>query len=127
MAAAEYNLQIIQENIETNKNNYTRFFVLSKGREVLEEANKSTLYFDLPHEPGSLVNALKCLNNPLLNLTKIQSVPIEGTPNYYHFYIDIEYYDKETFEKCIKKLQKKTKELVILGKYIKKELPPVKN
>ena len=117
MAAKKYGLKIINRNIETHKKNFTRFFVLSKGQQIEEKADKATLCFNLGHEPGCLVNALKILARNLVNVSRIQSVPIVGHPSEYHFYLDVEFIDKYIFDNCLKQLKKKTKQLVVLGEY----------
>ncbi len=121
VAAEKYGLNIIARNIETHKKNFTRFFVLSKGQQIEEKADKATLCFNLGHEPGSLVKALKVLERNLVNISRIQSVPIVGKPSEYHFYLDVEYIDKYIFDNCLKQLNKKTKQLVVLGEYKRQE------
>jgi prephenate dehydratase len=121
-AAQRYGLKILERNIESNKENYTRFFVLSKGDYLEEIPDKSTLCFKLEHTPGSLVNALSVFKKYLVNLSRIQSVPIEGQPGQFRFYTDAEWLDKLLYEKCMKELAKKTNDLQILGEYKKHEL-----
>lgn len=118
-AAERYGLKILERNIETNKENYTRFFVLSKGDVPEENPDKSTLCFKLDHTPGSLVTALSVFKKYLVNLSRIQSVPIEGHPGQFRFYTDAEWIDKNLYDKCIKELGRKTIDLQLLGEYQK--------
>lgn len=121
-AAQRYGLQILERNIETNKENFTRFFVLCKGDCLEENPDKSTLCFKLEHTPGSLVNALKVFQKYLVNLSRIQSVPIEGQPGAFSFYTDAEWLDKQLYDKCLKELARKTTDLQVLGEYRKSEV-----
>lgn len=95
LASKFYNLDIIGEDIETNKHNYTRFLVIGKEGEVVSDivdiskANKSSLVLSLPHEEGSLSRILSILASHNINLTRIQSLPIVGKEWEYLFYIDV--------------------------------------
>ena len=122
LAAELYDLKILKRNIETHKENYTRFFVLSKGDLVENDTNKSTLSFQLGHEPGSLAKALNTFQKNLVNISKIQSVPNIGEPNRYRIYADVEWLDKLLYDKCLKELRKQTIDLHVLGEYKKHEL-----
>jgi len=126
-AAERYGLKILQRNIETHKENYTRFFILSKGDYLEENPDKSTLCFKLEHTPGSLVKALSVFQKYLVNLSRIQSVPIDGHPGQFRFYTDAEWLDRNLYEKCLKELNKKTIDLKILGEYKKHELNEIIN
>jgi len=121
-AAERYGLKILERNIETHKENYTRFFVLSKGDILEEDPDKSTLCFRLDHTPGSLVAALNVFRKYLVNLSRIQSVPIEGQPGQFSFYTDAEWLDKNLYDKCLKELAKKTSGLQVLGEYKRYEI-----
>ncbi len=121
LAATQYGLNVIIRNIETHKKNFTRFYVLSKGQQIEDKSDKATICFNLSHEPGSLLKALKVLEKNVVNISKIQSVPIVGEPSRYHFYLDVEYIDKYIFDQCINQLRKKTEELIVMGEYQKKE------
>ncbi|MBS4764572.1 MAG: chorismate mutase [Brachyspira sp.] len=86
-AAKIYNLEILKENIENIKGNTTRFIIVSNYDNALKNGNKMTIRFLLPHENGSLANALLKLKN--FNLTSIVSRPHRERKWQYYFYIDM--------------------------------------
>ena len=87
-AAQEYGLQILQENIQNEAENTTRFIVISKDAILPEDAGKISLCFSLPHETGSLSSVLERFAMEGLNLTKIESRPLPGKNFEYDFYLD---------------------------------------
>ena len=126
LAAETYGLEIITPDIETNKQNYTRFLVLaSQGENHVQECDKASVRLILSHTPGALYQALAVLHEYNLNLTKIQSVPILGRPYEYAIHFDLEYSDYHVFQVAMDKIKERTKETRILGVY-KKGLSPIK-
>ena len=87
-AAEEYGLKILDNHLQDNKYNSTRFIVISKKLYIDDNANKVSLCFCLPHESGSLYDMLGRFNSLGLNLTKIESRPIPGKSFEYLFYLD---------------------------------------
>lgn len=87
-AAEEYGLKILKENFENRQDNTTRFIVISKELYIPENADKVSLCFSLPHVSGSLYSVLCRFASLGLNLTKIESRPIEGSQFEYLFYLD---------------------------------------
>ncbi len=121
-AAKIYGMKVLQEGIETNKHNFTRFLVLSSEQNAehlrsRNEVNKASLVFSLQHEEGSLSAVLSVLSFYKLNLTKIQSLPIIGKEWQYLFYVDIAFAERERFAQGIRAIEPLTKELKILGEY----------
>ena len=88
--AKRYGLQVIEADIQDNKQNLTRFAVISNRMEVSPGANKISLYFTLDHQPGSLFAALKAFADQGVNLLKIESRPIQGKLWEYGFFVDLE-------------------------------------
>jgi len=126
LAASTYGLEIIDQDIETNKKNYTRFLIISNKEEnQVNESNKSSVRLILAHTPGALYKALGVLEESELNLTKIQSVPILGMPYEYAMHIDIEYNDYLVYRLAMEKLKEIAKEVKVMGVY-KKGLSPVR-
>ena len=89
-AAAVYGGAILREHLEDHAENYTRFLLLAQSAEVAEDADKLSLVLHLTHKPGSLCRVLDAFARRNLNLLKIESRPIPGTPWSYSFYLDLQ-------------------------------------
>jgi len=120
-AASEiYNLNIIENEIQTRKKNYTRFFVLKKRNgnlEIPSMLNKASLKFITKHKTGSLADVLNIFAGFNMSLSKIQSLPILDKPWRYAFFADVIYDDYELFHEAVEMVKKKTSHLKILGEY----------
>ena len=121
-AAALYGLKVLEEGIETNKHNFTRFLVVSApwqadGLRPAKDINKANIVFTLPHTEGSLSQVLSILSFYKINLTKIQSLPIIGREWEYQFYVDVTFDDYLRYKQSITAITPLTKELKILGEY----------
>ncbi|MFR1987345.1 MAG: prephenate dehydratase [Prevotellamassilia sp.] len=121
-AAPLYGMKVLENRIEDNKHNYTRFLLLSdpwaadKQRDV-HKTNKSSIVFALPHEEGSLSQVLSIFSFYKINLTKIQSLPIIGREWEYLFYVDVTYDDYVRYRQSIDAVRPLLRELKILGEY----------
>jgi prephenate dehydratase len=89
-AAEIYGGAILLEHLEDNDENYTRFLLLSPSSGPSEDANKLSLVFELDHRPGALYHALAPFANRGVNLMKIESRPVHGSPWQYRFYLDLQ-------------------------------------
>ena len=121
-AARLYGMKILEESIEDNKHNFTRFLVVSNPNKAdflrpLETTNKASLVFSLPHEEGSLSQVLSILYFYKINLTKIQSLPIIGHEWEYMFYVDVTFDNLTRYRQSIDAIRPLTKELKVLGEY----------
>ncbi len=120
--AEMYGLKVLEEGIETNKHNFTRFLVFSNParanllRNILQ-TDKASIVFALPHEEGSLSQVLSILSFYKLNLTKIQSLPIIGHEWEYLFYVDVQFNDYTRYSQGIDAIRPLTSDLKILGEY----------
>ncbi len=121
-AADIYGMKVLQEGIETNKHNFTRFLVLAHPEKATAlrnrgTINKASLVFTLPHEEGSLSAILSVLSFYKLNLTKIQSLPIIGQEWQYMFYIDLSFGEERRYRQALNAITPLTRELKQLGVY----------
>ena len=123
VCASLYGMKILEEGIETNKHNFTRFLVVSDPwfAEILcnpRKSNKASIVFSLPHNEGSLSQVLSIFSFYKINLTKIQSLPIIGREWEYLFYVDVTYVDYTRYRQSIDAVRPLTKQLQILGEYM---------
>ena len=118
-AARIYGLTLLAASIQTIKNNVTRFVVVQQKNGVLpkEQVNKASLKFVLDHQRGSLAAVLNVMSDCLLNLTKIQSLPVIETPGKYAFFVDMTFDAYEQYDKARKILAIMALEFKILGEY----------
>lgn len=121
-AAPIYGMKILEEGIETNKHNFTRFLVMCDPWQADElcnptQSNKSSIVFTLPHNEGSLSQVLSIFSFYRINLTKIQSLPIIGREWEYMFYVDLSYSDYMRYRQSIDAVRPLTKQFKILGEY----------
>ncbi len=121
-AAKKFGLQILEKRIETHKNNFTRFLILTKGRQVIKESNKASLCFEVANEVGSLAEALMTLKSNQINLSKIQSIPIVGKPSEYSIHIDVEWKRRKNYDDAIKQVLRQVRNLNVLGEYKKAKI-----
>lgn len=122
-AAPLYGMKVLENSIEDNKHNFTRFLALADTWTAdhyrnVGHTNKASIVFALPHEEGSLSKILTILSFYKINLTKIQSLPIIGREWEYLFYVDVKYDDYIRYRQSIDAVRPLSKELRILGEYM---------
>ncbi|MBO4396996.1 MAG: prephenate dehydratase [Bacteroidaceae bacterium] len=121
-AAPLYGMKVLEEGIETNKHNFTRFLVMCNPEvapqfAVKEQANKSSIVFSLAHTEGQLSQVLSILSFYRINMTKIQSLPIIGKEWEYLFYVDLTFNDYTRYRQSIDAIRPLINQLIILGEY----------
>ena len=126
IAADLFDLEVIEDEIQTIKNNATRFVIVQKKDASVTEAlevtegsiNKASLKFELDHKRGSLAAMLNVMSDCKLNLTKIQSLPKIETPWKYAFFVDVTFEDYQDYAKAKAIIEIMALEFKILGEYI---------
>lgn len=119
LAAEIYELNMIAPNIQSLKNNYTRFLILQRAEETQEVngANKASINFNTDHSKGSLAKVLNTIAGAGINLSKLQSMPIPGSDFKYSFHADMEFDSKDQLNGAMKDIRRQTEALTVLGIY----------
>lgn len=122
-AAEIYGAAILREHLEDDPENYTRFLLLSPERIAAKDADKLSLVFELDHRPGALYHALAPFANRGINLMKIESRPVHGSPWQYRFYLDLQTPKGEAAaEAALEGLRSLVVGLRVLGSYPSAEI-----
>ncbi len=117
-AAKLYGLEILEEGINDNKTNTTRFIIVSRKKCYRRDASKISIMFEIPHESGSLYTILSHMIYNDLNMTKIESRPIPEQPFEYRFFVDFEgNLADAAVENAILGIKEEAARLKILGNY----------
>src|SRR5437879_4338196 len=117
-AAVKYGLRILFSDIEDSPYNETRFAVIGQQKNSKTGRDKTAVMFRLPHNPGSLVDALDVFKQNKINLTWIESFPAQTAKPEYLFFVDFEgHQDDPKVARTIKAVQEHCLELTILGSF----------
>ena len=121
LAAELFGLEILAPDIQTMKNNYTRFLILQPAAVAAPVSNpdKASVNFHTDHSRGSLARVLTQIADGGVNLSKLQSFPIPGSDWQYSFHADMEFENLDQFERVIETIKPVTAELKIYGTYKK--------
>jgi len=119
VASEMYDLEIIAPEIQTIKNNMTRFVIIKKQNSFLPESeiNRASIKFELDHKRGSLAAVLNVMSDCKLNLTKIQSLPKIEMPWKYSFFVDVTFENYEDYAKAKSLLNIMAEYFKVLGEY----------
>jgi prephenate dehydratase len=117
-AAAVYGGKILKAGIEDDKKNFTRFFLIQRGKaRAARRANKTSLAFTTKNIPGSLFKALSVFALRDISLSKIESRPMRGRPWEYVFFVDLLRGDDRALRHAIRHLNEITDLVKVLGIY----------
>lgn len=117
-AGIHHGLQVIDENIEDNSHNITRFAVIGNRDSVPTGRDKTSLMFQLNHQPGALAAAMIAFQRAVVNLTWIESFPLPNCPNEYLFFVELEGHQNEAgVADALGELGQQTRRLEVLGSY----------
>lgn len=119
IAAEIFGLEVLEDDIQTIKNNSTRFVIVQTQKPTIapDIINKASLKFQLNHKRGSLAALLNVLSDCKMNLTKIQSLPVIETPWKYSFFVDVTFDQITDYQKLVKIIEIMAEEFKILGTY----------
>ncbi|OAD45882.1 prephenate dehydratase [Polaribacter atrinae] len=118
IAAEIFDLEVIEDELQTIKDNSTRFVIVQTEKPAIdEEVNKASLKFQLSHKRGSLAAILNVMSDCKMNLTKIQSLPVIETPWKYSFFVDVTFEAYKDYEKAQAIIEIMAEEFKILGVY----------
>lgn len=119
-AGRQYELDVIDADIEDNSNNVTRFAVLGREEPEPTDDDKTSLLFQVNHEPGALADVMTVFKDQQLNLTWIESFPCPDSRNEYLFFVELTGHRSDpAVQKTIQILGKSTQRLDVLGSYPK--------
>ena len=117
-AAKLHGLEVLVDEINDEEDNSTRFIVVTNQKIFLKDASKISIEFELPHESGSLYNILSHFIYNDLNMTKIESRPVEGKQWEYRFFVDFDgNLEDAAVKNAIRGLREEARNLRILGNY----------
>ncbi len=113
-----YGLNLLEQNVQDQDNNYTRFICISKNPEIYPGADRTSLMMTLPHKPGSLYNVLSKFYALGINLRKLESRPLPDREFEFMFYFDLEcsVYAPE-MERIFRDLEEESEHFRYLGTY----------
>ncbi|MFB3925332.1 MAG: prephenate dehydratase [Syntrophales bacterium] len=117
-AASLYGLNLLEERIEDQPSNTTRFVVIGRGVSEMTGRDKTSVLFGTPHTPGALYRALEPFAREGINLMRIESYPARDRIWEYLFFVDLEgHTENDTTARCLASLRRNTVFLKVLGSY----------
>ncbi|PZX51404.1 prephenate dehydratase [Algoriphagus chordae] len=122
IAAGIYGMEIIAPDIQTIKNNFTRFIILQKeASKPTTSVNKASTKVTIQDQKGGLAKLLTLIADNGIDLSKIQSIPVIEKPWEYAFFIDLVFEDPAVFAKTIDEIRASFGEVKIFGEYLSRK------
>jgi prephenate dehydratase len=117
-ASEVYGGKILKAGIEDDKKNFTRFFLIRRGKvRAVRGADKTSLAFGVKNIPGVLFKALSVFALRDISLSKIESRPMRGRPWEYVFFVDLLRGDDEDSRNALRHLSEVAELVKVLGIY----------
>ena len=117
-AAEVYSGKILRAGIEDDKKNFTRFFLIQRGKpRAARNADKTSLAFSVKNIPGALFKALSVFSLRDISLSKIESRPMRGRPWEYVFFVDLLRGDDQDSRNALRHLGEVAELVKVLGIY----------
>ena len=121
LCADLYRLEVLEENIEDDHSNRTRFVVLSREPAAVA-GNKISIIFSVRHQPGGLFSALRSLSERGINMTRIESRRLRNDQGSYAFFVDLEGCDRDPgTASALEEISRATTGFKLLGCYKEQE------
>ncbi len=113
-----FGLKVLKPHVQDHNLNSTRFIKVEKQLlKDTSECNKASIKFELEHQPGALFRVLQILNDKSINMTKIQSVPLQNSKWKYAFFLDVVFESYAAFESILLNFKSITQNFKVLGHY----------
>ncbi len=120
MAAEEFGLPIIEQSVQDNPNNTTRFLVLGLKASPPTGDDRTSLMFCVRDEPGALFKALEPFNRLRISMSKIESRPSKRKAWEYFFFVDVDgHAEQSPLKEAVAELSNHCTLVKILGTYPK--------
>ena len=122
LPARLFGLKVAAPEINTIRNNHTRFMVLRRSADCREDdnrdtINKASMFFQVGHRKGTLANVLNTMERYNINMTKLQSYPVPSDPFRYLFHLDMEFQDVWEYREAVLHMSAVSDGLTVYGEY----------
>ncbi|UZD22733.1 prephenate dehydratase [Algoriphagus halophytocola] len=122
VAAKIYGMEILAQDIQTVKSNFTRFIILQKDTVRPDQSvNKASIKVTIQNQKGGLAKLLTLIAENGMDLSKIQSIPVIEKPWEYAFFIDLVFGDHSIFSDTIEEIRTSFGEVKIFGEYLSRK------
>ena len=117
-AGKVYGLEVLKKPVNQSATNSTRFIIITNQKIFLKDAKKISICFEVPNESGSLYHMLSHFIYNNLNMTRIESRPLEGRNWEYRFFIDFDgNLEDSAVKNALRGLRDEARNMRVLGNY----------